>query len=85
MDTNWYMKQLLVTDHQNTLLAAAEMHRRRQQARRPRWSLRANRTQSLTAGTVRTSLLPDTAPERAAERTAARRAAVVTCTSTGHS
>jgi hypothetical protein len=85
MDTNWYMKKLLVTDHQNTLLAAAEVHRLRQQARRPRWSLRPHRTQSLTAGTVRTSLLPDTAPERAAERTAARRAAVVPCTPTWHS
>ena len=91
MDTNWYIKKLLVTEHQNTLLAAAEVHRLRQQARRPRRALWPRRTQSLTAGTAhrtgaaRTALRPDTAPERAAERTAARRTTAVPCTPTWHS
>lgn len=70
---NWYMNKMLVTDHQHTLLADAEVHRLRQLARRPRWALR--RTVERPA---------ERAHERSVERPAARRAAAVTGTPTWH-
>ena len=68
MDTNWYLKKLLATDRVNTLLAEAEVHRLRRQARRPRWSLRPQRTEAPTLRTAPRLTAPTATADRAAVR-----------------
>jgi hypothetical protein len=85
MDMNWYMKKMLVTEHQHDLLATADRYRQRRQVPRSH-GLRAR-----FAGERPAERPADRPAARKVERPlewtpeAARRPAIVPCTPTCHS
>jgi hypothetical protein len=81
MDMNWYMKKMLVTEHQRDLLATADQYRLRRQVRRsPGLRARFAAARPAERPAARRA-------ERPLERTpeSARRTAIVPCTPTSHS